>query len=314
VTDAELLQQAADWLDAGRGVALATVERTWGSSPRGVGSQLVVNDRGEFAGSVSGGCVEAAVVEGALEVLRTGAPRRLAFGVTNERAWEVGLACGGTVEVAVSPAPERAVLASVLADVATRRTAILSLTLPGGGRLERIFAPPIRVVVIGAVHAAQALVPMIGLAGYHPIVIDPRPAFASAARFPGVQLLTEWPEAALPRVALDRHTALVALTHDPRIDEPALAAALGSEAFYVGALGSRKTHAARCARLGALGLDAAAVARVHGPIGLDLGAEGPGEIAVAILAELVAALRRPGAPWPARRPEAAPDEPTRGRE
>ena len=296
MTDAEILAQAAAWLEAGRGVALATVERTWGSSPRPAGSQLAVNERGEFVGSVSGGCVEGAVVEAALDVIRSGAPRRLEFGVTDERAWEVGLACGGRVEVAVSPAPPRAALAALLSEVAGRREATLALPLPGGGTLERVFAPPVRVLVVGAVHVAQALVPMVRLAGHHPVVIDPRSAFASAARFPGTELVTAWPAEALARLGLDRRTALVALTHDPKLDDPALEAALRSEAFYVGALGSRKSHAARCARLEALGLPAAAVARVHGPIGLALGAEGPGEIAVSILAELIGCLRRPDGP------------------
>jgi len=293
VTDAEILQQAAGWLQEGRGVALATVTRTWGSAPRPVGSQLVVDDRGQFAGSVSGGCVEGAVVEAAQEVIRTGAPRRLAFGVTNERAWEVGLACGGSIDVAVVRLREPTALAPVLGDLAARRRSVLTLDLGGGDTLQRVFVPPVRVVVIGAVHIAQALVPMIGLAGFDPVVIDPRPAFASPARFPGAELIGAWPEAALASRPLDARTALVALTHDPKIDEPALAAALRSEAFYVGALGSRKTHAARCARLAALGFSPEAVARVRGPVGLDLGAESPGEIAVSILAELIQRLRRP---------------------
>jgi xanthine dehydrogenase accessory factor len=150
------------------------------------------------------------------------------------------------------------------------------------------------VVIIGAVHVAQALAPMVALAGYQPLVVDPRTAFATAARFPGIQLLPAWPEAALPALGLDPRTALVALSHDPRIDEPALAAALTAGAFYVGALGSRRTHAARCERLVALGLAPAQVARICGPVGLPIGAESPGEIAAAILAELVAHLRRPG--------------------
>ena len=149
-------------------------------------------------------------------------------------------------------------------------------------------------VIIGAVHVAQALAPMVALAGYQPLVVDPRTAFATAARFPGIQLFPAWPEAALPGLRLDPRTALVALSHDPRIDEPALAAALTAGAFYVGALGSRRTHAARCERLVALGLAPAQVARICGPVGLPIGAESPGEIAAAILAELVAHLRRPG--------------------
>jgi xanthine dehydrogenase accessory factor len=330
VTDAELLEQAAAWLAQGHGVALATVTRTWGSAPRPVGSQLAVSERGEFAGSVSGGCVEAAVVEAGQEVIRSGIPRRLSFGVTNERAWEVGLACGGTIDVAVARLDGRAALAPLLADLAARRLAVAVLDLtsgavrllhpeaatapedpllpaareaarrgrsgpatePAGDLFLRVYAPPIRLVMVGAVHIAQALAPMARLAGFHAVVVDPRTAFASAARFPGTVLVAAWPEAALAHLGVDQHTALVALSHDPKLDDPALAAALRARAFYVGALGSRRSHAARCARLLALGLPQAEVARVRGPVGLDVGAEGPGEIAASILAELILSARR----------------------
>jgi xanthine dehydrogenase accessory factor len=165
----------------------------------------------------------------------------------------------------------------------------------GAGRtFLRVFNPPVRVVVIGAVHVAQALAPMIRLAGHDVVVVDPRSAFATAERFPGVPVRCAWPEEALAQLGLDRRTALVALTHDPKIDDPALVAALRSEAFYVGALGSRRTHAARCERLRSAGLGDADVGRVHGPVGLAIGAVSPGEIAVSIVAELVGALRSSG--------------------
>ncbi len=154
-----------------------------------------------------------------------------------------------------------------------------------------VHTPPPRLLVTGAVHIAQALAPMAGLAGFDVAIIDPRAAFAAKERFPGARLLAEWPDVALAQLGLDAFTAVAALTHDPRIDDPALSAALASACFYVGALGSRKTHARRLERLSAAGLTAEALARLHAPIGLDIGAASPAEIAVAILAEIIMSLR-----------------------
>jgi xanthine dehydrogenase accessory factor len=152
--------------------------------------------------------------------------------------------------------------------------------------------PPIRVVVIGAVHISQALAPMIRGLDFDVTIVDPRTAFASPERFPDTTVLAEWPDAALPRLGLDRYTALVALTHDPKIDDPALDAALKAQCFYIGALGSKKTHARRVERLTGAGFTDADIARIHAPIGLDIGAVSPAEIAVSILAEIVATLRQ----------------------
>jgi xanthine dehydrogenase accessory factor len=163
---------------------------------------------------------------------------------------------------------------------------------PGGTVFLRVYNPPVQVVVVGAVHIAQALAPMVKLAGYDVVVVDPRRAFATPARFPGVTLSTDWPDEALQKLGLGRRTAVVTMTHDPKIDDPALAAALRSEAFYVGALGSKKTQAARRERLAAMGFDAAAQARIRGPVGLPLGAVSTAEIAVSILSEVVACLRK----------------------
>lgn len=151
--------------------------------------------------------------------------------------------------------------------------------------------PPVRAVIIGAVHISQALAPMMKGVDLDPTIIDPRTAFATPERFPDVPVLADWPDAVLPSLSLDRYTALLALTHDPKIDDPALAAALRSQCFYIGALGSRKTHERRTQRLTALGFTEADLARIHAPIGLDIGAVSPAEIAVSILAELVATLR-----------------------
>jgi xanthine dehydrogenase accessory factor len=163
----------------------------------------------------------------------------------------------------------------------------------GASYFLTVQAPHPRIVVTGAVHVSQALAPMAKLLDLDVTVIDPRTAFATPERFPEVTLLAEWPDEALPRVGLDGYTAFVALTHDPKIDDPGLEAALRSECFYVGALGSRKTHGKRLERLAAAGFDAAATARIHAPIGLDIGAVSPAEIALSILAEIVAILRGP---------------------
>ncbi|ALK10003.1 XdhC family protein [Blastochloris viridis] len=173
-----------------------------------------------------------------------------------------------------------------------------------GGRPRLFFnivMPPPRLLVTGAVHISQALVPMARLLGYDVVIIDPRAAFATADRFPNAELVAEWPDTALARLGLDRRTAVMALTHDPKIDDPCLMAALASGVFYVGALGSRRTHAKRVERLKAAGFGDGDIARVHAPIGLDLGAQSPAEIALAILAEVTATLRRAG-----RRPERRP--------
>lgn len=288
----EVLAQASSWLAAGHGVAVATVIRTWGSSPRRVGSQLAVNDRGEMVGSVSGGCVEAAVVEEALEVLRGARARVVPFRVTNERAWEVGLACGGALDVFVERA-DPGTVAGALEALSARGQAEVVLELGAGERCTVPLEIPARLVVVGAVHIAQALAPMAQLAGLEVLVVDPRTAFATAERFPGVALDRSWPDEALARAGLDRRAAVVALTHDPKLDDPAVAAALRSEAFYVGALGSRKTQSALRARLAEQGFGEIELARIHGPVGLAIGAATPGEIAASILAEVIACRRAP---------------------
>ncbi|HJL40024.1 MAG TPA: XdhC family protein [Myxococcales bacterium LLY-WYZ-16_1] len=167
-----------------------------------------------------------------------------------------------------------------------------SVSLQDGGRWVLIpYLPPLRLIVVGAVHVAQTLVPMARLAGYRVTVVDPRSAFVESARFPGVELLAEWPDEALDRLALDARTAVVMLSHDPKIDDPALCSALSSPVFYVGALGSRKSHAARLRRLAEAGVPAEHLARIHGPVGLPLGGRSPAEISVSILAELIQVLR-----------------------
>ena len=309
---------ALAWHRDGRGAALATVVQTWGSAPRPVGSQLAVSGRSEIAGSVSGGCVEGAVVAEALDAMETGRSTILEFGVSDDEAFAVGLACGGTIRVMVEPVgagvPEALLEGLAAAAEAGEPVAYAvdttawerRLLRPGDALAGERFAadrsgfegetfvavrnPPLRLVVVGGVHIAQPLVAMARLAGYTPTVVDPREAFASADRFPGTALRHDWPDEALAELGLDARCAVVALTHDPKLDDPALAVALRSPAFYVGALGSTRTHAKRLARLAEMGLEVEA-ARLHAPIGLDIGAASPAEIAVSILAEMTARLR-----------------------
>jgi xanthine dehydrogenase accessory factor len=163
---------------------------------------------------------------------------------------------------------------------------------PRGKVFLTVHVPPPRLVITGAVHISQALAPIGRLLGYDVTIVDPRTAFASIERFPDVKVIAEWPDVALPPLGIDRYTAFVALTHDPKIDDPALTHALARDCFYIGALGSKKTHARRLERLQAQGLSAAALARIHAPIGLEIGAVSPPEIAVAIMGEITARLRQ----------------------
>ncbi len=328
----DIFETAARWRAEGKGVALASVVNTWGSSPRPVGSYLVADDSGHFLGSVSGGCVEGAVIGETRAAIKDRKPRLLSFGITNEQAWEVGLACGGKVEIFVSALDGgQPSVGSVLEAARAKQPVVLvtdlvsgeqamvgesgatgalalsgpvrgaaaqalaserSATFEEAGRryFINVLSPPRRLAVVGAVHIAQQLVPMAAMAGYDVTVIDPRGSFASEARFPGVKLVDEWPDAALATFAPDRRSAVVTLTHDPKLDDPALAAALRSRCFFIGALGSRKTHASRLSRLKERGFGDADLARIHGPVGLAIGAVSPAEIAISILAQMTAML------------------------
>jgi xanthine dehydrogenase accessory factor len=164
--------------------------------------------------------------------------------------------------------------------------------LEGGAIFALVQVPPVRLVVVGAGHIAQALAPMAKLAGFDIVIVDPRTAFATTERFPDCEVIAEWPQKVLPRLGLDLYTAMVLLTHEPRIDDPGISAALAAQCFYVGALGSRKTHAKRLERLRTTGVSDAALAKIHAPIGLDIGAMSPAEIAIAVLAEIIAARRQ----------------------
>ena len=314
-------ETALAWHRAGRGVALVTVIETWGSAPCPVGSQLVVSQDGAFEGSVSGGCVEGAVVLEAQEALADALPRLLTYGVSNSDAFAAGLACGGTIRLMVEPISDDlgqglpvALLAELVAHRASRTPAVYQVNLATWARevidapsqpapvlaaktgvvgelFSAVHLPPLRLFLVGAVHIAQILAPMAAAVGIAPTVIDPRGQFLTAERFPGVAIVNEDPEDILPNLGLDAHSAVVTLAHDTKIDDPALVQAIAGGPFYIGCLGSRRTHAARLARLRDMGVTDDQLARLHGPVGLDIGAMGPAEIAVSILAELIATHR-----------------------
>ncbi|MGB7318587.1 MAG: XdhC family protein [Planktotalea sp.] len=315
----QIPEQALAWHRAGKGAALASVIETWGSAPRRTGSQLAISGQGDIIGSVSGGCVEGAVIVEAIEAIEHGDARELEFGVSDGDAFAVGLACGGTIRILVEPIGT--VLSEpLLAELCTARAARQPIAYvadldTGARRLQRegfdarfrmdrsgfeegsrlfvaIHNPPLRLAVVGAVHIAQALLPMAQMAGYDPVLIDPRETFGSQARFPNQNILNDWPADALAAYGLDTRSALVLLTHDPKLDDPALEIALKSEAFYIGALGSTRTHSKRVARLKEAGFSDHDIARIHGPVGLDLGASSPSEIAVSIMAEMTQVLRK----------------------
>lgn len=314
------LEQALAWVEAGKGAALATVIETWGSAPRRVGAQLVVSGSGEMEGSVSGGCVEGAVVLEALEALEEGGTKVLEYGVSDGDAFAVGLACGGNIRILVEPVGAGGMPVAMLRDLvaarAGRQQLAYEVALDGAARrlvqtghearfrMDRsglsedgatfiaVHNPPLRLIIVGGVHIAQVLVQMARTVGFDPIVVDPRDAFGSPERFPQARVVNDFPDEALQEIALDARCAVVLLTHDPKLDDPALHVALRSGAFYIGALGSKRTHAARCARLQEAGFDADDIARIAGPVGLDIGAAGPAEIAVSVLAQMIQTLRQ----------------------
>jgi xanthine dehydrogenase accessory factor len=332
VTDA--LTEACRWLAQDERVALATVVATRRSAPRPVGSKLAVSEAGELAGSVSGGCVESAVYEHAREVLAGGEPRLATYGISDELAFSVGLPCGGEIDVFVEEAErtvidrlrlavvndERAVLFTVLeggetglktlafegdetADEALRRGQSHVFEQDGIKVFADVFGPPPRLLVIGAIDTTEALCRAAKEIGWRTIVADPRGKFATQDRVPSAdELLTVWPDEAIEHVRPDGHTAVLVLTHDDKFDLPALKGALASDAFYVGALGSRRNQERRRERLLEEGVSEEDADRIAGPCGLDIGAHTPSETAISMLAEMLAVRAgREGGPLKAAR-------------
>ena len=333
----ELYPQIEKWFAEGKQVALATVLRTWGSSPVGVGGKMAISDQGEMIGSVSGGCVETAVITESEAVLATKKAKLLHYGIADEVAGEVGLACGGKVDILLQPLNEawfqawkesfkakRPVLTSIsleqasknfgkvlLVDVESKEVVYQSIVddkqafafgLIGNSPLQiEVFTDndemlyyleamhfADRLLIVGGVHISQSLVKFAHLVGFEAIVIDPRKQFLEGDRFAEAdQVLQQWPDEAFAELDIDSSTAIVFLTHDPKIDDPGIEVGLRSPAFYLGALGSKKTQTARRERMLERGITAFEYARLHGPVGLDLGSQTPEQIALSIISEII---------------------------
>ena len=304
--DLQVFQSTAQWLKQGRRVVLATVVETWGSAPRPAGALLAVRDDGQVAGSVSGGCVEDDLIDRIRKRELAGdKPELTVYGITKEEAARFGLPCGGQLRIVLEPLREAPWLEQLLARVASRELVARELSLEtgevrltaasradtmsfDGKRLRTIHGPRWRLLVIGAGQITRYLAQM-GLAlDYNVIVCDPREEYADTWDLPGVELVRGMPDDVIAALDLDSHSAVVALTHDPKLDDLALIEALKSAAFYVGALGSRSNTAKRKKRLAEFDLSQAELDRLHGPVGLRIGSKTPPEIAVAILAEMTA--------------------------
>ncbi|MDH7638368.1 XdhC family protein [Sphingomonas oryzagri] len=290
----------------GAPMALATVVSTWGSAPRPKGSHMLVHVDGRFEGSVSGGCVEGEVIALAEQVIVSGKTERRRYGVSDASAWEVGLPCGGNIEVLVQPVSDRGfppALFDVIAkgrgdgqivQIATDLDSGLSFLAraDGGDAFANHYLPPRRLFIVGAVQIAQSLAGIARTLGVRPIIVDPRGRFLTDERFPGMDLDDRWPDEAIAAGRPDKASAVVTLSHDPKIDDPALIAALAHPTGYVAALGSRRSHAARLERLAAAGIGEGDLARIDGPAGINIGAIGAAEIALSVAAGMVAALGR----------------------
>jgi len=335
----DVLDSLETWHQNNEEIAVATVVKTWGSAPRPIGSKLVLTRSGGIAGSVSGGCVEGAVINKGISVLDTGKPSLLTFQVADEEAWDVGLPCGGTIQVFVEPfSAIDGIYGSLKQHLENRQPIAVVSTLKGppecinrklivleDGRIEgdliipaqsnlivstalerleketggildlkeaslfiEVYPSIPRLIIVGAVHIAEKLVSIAHTVGFDTIVVDPRRAFLTRERFPHAsEMVPEWPSKALPEMVLDNSAYIVVLSHDPKLDDPALQVALRSKARYVGAIGSRRTNQKRVERLRALGLTDERIARLHAPIGLDIRARLPGEIALSIMTEVI---------------------------
>jgi xanthine dehydrogenase accessory factor len=299
-----ILAAAIDW--AGAPMAIATVVETWKSAPCPVGTHMLVHADGRFVGSVSGGCVEGDVLERAQLVLAGAPPVLRRYGVADDAAWDVGLPCGGDIQVLVQPVSADGFPAHLFADIMKARSAGAALSVvtdlesgrsallddDAGAGFVNIYHPPRRLLIVGAVEIASALAAIAVSQGVDVTLCDPRGRFLTAERFPGIRLDDRWPDDAVKAFAPDSRSAIVTLSHDPKIDDPALAAALTSPAAYVAALGSVRSHQARLARLSAAGVSAEQCARIEGPAGVAINAISAPEIALSIAGGMIRAFNQ----------------------
>ncbi len=305
-TDYIVLKTALTWLREGRRIAIATVVQTWGSSPRPVGSWLAIRDDGQVVGSVSGGCVEDDLIRRVqTEILVRNLPEMVVYGVSREEAARFGLPCGGTLRLLVEPRPEQAILESILAAIEGHQLILREVDLHTGKSvlhpgtktdgfsltahtMQTSYGPRWRMFVIGAGQLSLYVANFAVASDFDVIVIDPREEYAEGLDLEGVQFIKGMPDDVMQELGIDSHTAIVALTHDPKIDDLALIDALQSEAFYIGALGSLTNTLKRKERLREFNVTTEQLERLHGPVGLAIGALTPPEIAVSVMAEIIA--------------------------
>ena len=299
-----ILAAAIDW--AGAPMAIATVVETWKSAPCPVGTHMLVHADGRFVGSVSGGCVEGDVLDRAHMVLAGAPPVLRRYGIADDAAWDVGLPCGGDIQVLVQPVSDDGFPAHLFGDIIKARSAGAALSVvtdlesgrsallddDAGAGFVNIYHPPRRLLIVGAVEIASALAAIAVSQGVDVTLCDPRGRFLTAERFPGIRLDDRWPDDAVKAFAPDSRSAIVTLSHDPKIDDPALAAALASPAAYVAALGSVRSHQARLARLSAAGVSAEQCARIEGPAGVAINAISAPEIALSIAGGMIRAFNQ----------------------
>ena len=321
--DIEVLRSAEDWRKQGRRVVLGTIVKTWGSAPRPVGAMVAIRDDGQVVGSVSGGCVEDDLIDKVkAKAVAAAKPQLIVYGVTNEEATRWGLPCGGTLEIVLEPLCEASGIAELLERIGHQQLVRRRLEMDSGratlepGRwqdalefdgkvLSAVHGPRWRLVLVGAGQLTRYLAEMARMLDYHVTVVDPREEYASGWDLEHVRLDRGMPDDVVREMNLDGHSAVVALTHDPKLDDLALMEALKSAAFYVGAIGSKKNNDARRLRLREFDLSEQEIERLRGPVGLYIGSKTPPEIAVAILAEMTAVRHGVSEPsWaakPARR-------------
>lgn len=305
-TDYQVLQAAIGWLHEGKRVALATVVQTWGSSPRPVGSWLAIREDGQVVGSVSGGCVEDDLIRRVqTEILTRTSPELVKYGVSKDEAVRFGLPCGGTLQLLVEPQPELAILEAIMSGIKKRSIVLREVNLLSGQsilrignrstqfqfsneKMQTIYGPRWRMFIIGAGQLSLCLASFALTSDFDITIIDPREEYAEGIGSEGIQFIQGMPDDVMQELGVDSHTAIVALTHDPKIDDLALIDALQSEAFYVGALGSHTNTQKRKERLREFNLSTEQLERLHGPVGLAIGALTSPEIAVSIMAEVIA--------------------------
>jgi xanthine dehydrogenase accessory factor len=318
--DIEVLRSAEAWRKAGHRVTLGTIVKTWGSAPRPVGAMVAIRDDGQVSGSVSGGCVE----DDLIDKVKNGSiaadkPQLITYGVTNEEATRWGLPCGGTLQVVLEPVTQASGIESLLESIGSQQLVLRRLDMesgrstlqPGHGQdalefdgkaLSAVYGPRWRLVLIGGGQLTRYLAEMAKMLDYHVTVVDPRSEYADGWDVAGVALERDMPDDVIARMNLDGHSAVVALTHDPKLDDMALLEALKSAAFYVGAIGSKKNNDARRERLRGFDLSEQEIGRLRGPVGLYIGSKTPPEIAIAILAEMTAVRHGVSEPsWAAKK-------------